>query len=126
MQARATALVHAAFQDGLAPPAISLEEIADAPRKPSLSELRAVLDLHHLVQCIEVRYCHFELHEDYFFWSGWYKRWPHDRKPPSPINTPEEPEGMGIWRKRFHAAAYTTLLMGAVLLAPITSHSTRI
>lgn len=115
MQARATALVHAAFQDGLAPLAISLEEIADASRKPSLSELRAVLDLHHLVQCVEVRYCHLELPGDYFFWSGWYTRWPNDRKPPPPINTPEEPEGMGIWRERFHAAAYTTLLMGAVL-----------
>ncbi|KAK4105349.1 hypothetical protein N658DRAFT_482861 [Parathielavia hyrcaniae] len=86
-QARATALVHDAFRDGLAPPAISLEEMAaDGSRKPSLSELRAVLDLHHLVQT-----------------------------PPPPIGTPEEPERMHLWRERFHAAAYTTFLMGTAL-----------
>ena len=115
IQARATAFVHAAFHEGLVPPAISLEEIADASLKPSLSELKAVLDLHHLVQCVEVRYCHFELHENYRFWSFWHQRWPGDRKPSPPINTPEEPDGMGLWRERFHGAAYTTFLMGAVL-----------
>jgi hypothetical protein len=56
------------------------------------------------------------LPEDYTFWSTWgdYQRWPLDRSPPPPVNTPEEPQGMDVWRERFHEAVYTTLLMGAV------------
>ena len=119
-QARATELVHAAFRDGL-PPDIMLEEFTGASRKPDSSELSAVLDLAHLVRCIEARYCDLKLPEGHYFWNqnasleeSNYQRWPLDREDPPPVNPPEEPQGMGIWRERLHEAAYTSLLMGAV------------
>ena len=80
---------------------------------PSPSELTAVLDLHHLVRCVEVKYCHYKVNEDFDSYEI-HERWPVDREPPPPLSTPEEPEGMGVWRERFHAAAYMSLLMGAV------------
>ena len=76
-------------------------------------ELTAVLDLHHLVRCVEVKYCHYEVNEDFDSYEI-HERWPVDREPPPPLSTAEEPEGMGVWRERFHAAAYMSLLMGAV------------
>ena len=81
------------------------------------SELTAVLDLHHLVRCVEVRYCHHEVIEDFARLED-HERWPVDRKPPPPLSAPEGPEGMDIWRERFHAAAYMSLLMGAVFARP--------
>ncbi|KAH8885879.1 hypothetical protein GQ53DRAFT_876770 [Thozetella sp. PMI_491] len=114
MAVRATALVHDAHRDGLLPPEIRLHDIEGAARKPSLEELRDILDLHHLVQCVEIRYCNVTLPEEYVGAADDYERWPRDRVPPPPLNTPEEPSGMRVWRDRFHAAAYITLLMGTV------------
>ncbi|KAK3402268.1 hypothetical protein B0T20DRAFT_345907 [Sordaria brevicollis] len=115
---RATDLVHDAHRNGTLPPEISPGELAGELRKPSLRELDSVLGLHHFVQCVELRYCH-----DHLTINETYNRpeiqpqnlWPEDRKPPPPINTPEDRgEGMRVWTERFHTAAYTSLLMGAV------------
>ncbi|KAH6696901.1 hypothetical protein F5X68DRAFT_238200 [Plectosphaerella plurivora] len=116
MAVRATTLVHDNLDDGLLPPEIDLSDLAArAGRMPDATEFQEMLDLHHLVSCVEVRYCHVTLPEHYVWEQNNCERWPEDRIPPPPTGTPEEPgEGMRVWRERFHGAAYITLIMGAV------------
>lgn len=113
-QVRATALVHTNHRDGCLPPEIDPRDLAGTARKPNLTELRDMFALHHLVRCVEVRYCHVTLPDYYAGEHDGYGRWPFDRIPSPPTSTPEEPQSMHAWRDRFHAAAYTTFLMGAV------------
>ncbi|KAJ4419549.1 hypothetical protein N0V85_000959 [Neurospora sp. IMI 360204] len=111
---RATALVHDAHRDGRLPPKIRPEDLTGELRKPSLQELESVFGLHHFVQCVELRYITLKLHEGFANHHD-LSRWPLERDSVDlPLIFPEEPEGMPVWRGRFHRAAYTSLLMGAV------------
>jgi hypothetical protein len=112
---RATAIVHAAQAAGELPPEIDPEQLDRASQLPNLtrSELEALLRLHHLARCVEVRFLHYPYSPYYMDIPG--GRWPPDRVPPPPRGTPEPAAGMPDWRERLHASIYTSLFLGAAL-----------
>ena len=108
-------MVEAVQKSGKFPPAgIQPADLDSQSRKPDLVEFQEVVDLNYLVQCVEVKYCHHDVPE-YFPYFSANGRWPFDRTPCPPEAPPEDPEGMEVWKLRFHKAVYTTLLLGALL-----------
>jgi hypothetical protein len=94
------------------PPHIRPEELRGELQKPSLTELMGVLRMHHLVRCAECMYrdCKSEVPDEI------YQIFP-ERQGLQP--NLDDVDGMVVdteaWRDRFDFAAYTTLLLGALL-----------
>jgi hypothetical protein len=82
-----------------------------------------VVDLDHFAECIQARYCRIfdasqHAQERYYTPQG---RWPADRRRHERDGgewSPEEPEGMKMWTRRFRGAVYMALSLGAVLARP--------
>lgn len=100
-QARATALVCDAFEANVLPPdPFPLNELSGDIRKPDFEDLKRVLDLRHLVRCVEQM----------------SRKW--DFSGNSEIRRIEPWTGWGTIRDRFHISMYRVLLAGAVLTRP--------
>jgi hypothetical protein len=99
------------------PPIIEPTRLAGKIRKPSIAELRDVLDLHHFARCLESKYRSIS-HNDMPY-HQYYDSWRHPAsiQPPEPADdsTASGTEGQDVWRENFDTAVYTSLLLGAIL-----------
>lgn len=90
-----------AYCAGVLPPDINLPSLSRKARQPNLHEVQAVLDLRHLVLCIECIFWH-----DFPIGGSWGLS---DKDPPS------TPLDRGVWKENFHRTFYTYLVVGAYL-----------
>ncbi|KAL3423150.1 dihydrodipicolinate synthetase family protein [Phlyctema vagabunda] len=113
MAVRATDLALKAYQSGCLPPLVSIQELSSASRKPNVQELQLVLNMQHLVQCIEYMF----FTEDGMSNLFGYGSLPGDLRE-GPLEGEEE-----AWKDRFYRSVYRMFLAGALLsrayLAPI-------
>jgi hypothetical protein len=78
-----------------------------------------ILNLHHLVRCLEIEYCSSSSPRlDYGYFNGWQDTQHTPPPEPSALATADYIEDDWEWRERFDSAAYTALLLGAVLARP--------
>ena len=103
-QVRATEIVKRAENLAQLPPKdMDLDELSGCARKPRIAELRAVLDLHHLVRAVEI----------------WLSRqnWIEStiRHGHASSEEPELVERMPDWSLQVHRAIYLSLILGAAL-----------
>lgn len=92
-------MVLGAQQEGLLPPVISLPTLSGLVQKPTLSELKKILDLRHLVRCIEHIFL-LPSNRQVSFRTPWLEGY--------------EPNISESWSLNFHTAMYRVCLAGAV------------
>ncbi|KLU88873.1 hypothetical protein MAPG_07854 [Magnaporthiopsis poae ATCC 64411] len=113
MAVRATGVVRSSLEAGVMPPNITEDLDAMSSKKPSLEELRLVLDLQHLARCVNSLY-----------WKGICLPWGWRSQAiaifdsTAPMNLPESVEWDASYRENFHRAIYKVLLAGAALTPP--------
>jgi hypothetical protein len=128
---RATAIVLKAYQAGTLPPAVvAINSLSGKPKLPDLAELKEVLNMQHLVRCIEYIYFNAQYYKHYetnLFPSMKYAKYPAARRRfPDCLkeNIPgTENATIDSFRGGFFRAIYRLLLAGAVLarayMAPV-------
>jgi hypothetical protein len=88
-----------------------MHELSGKPRKPDWKESREVLNMQHLVRCVE--HMSHNSWEDTTNLFGYGMRNLHGREEP-------EPEDADAFKDRFYGAMYRLLLAGAVLVGAYT------
>lgn len=123
---RATAIVLKAYQAGALPPAVvAINSLSGKSKLPDLAELKEVLNMQHLVRCIEYIFLNSKFHKRYETNLFPYIR--RDRNPAARQGFPyylkenilgAENAKIDSFRDGFFRAMYRLLLAGAVLARP--------
>lgn len=123
---RATAIVLKAYQAGALPPAVvAINSLSGKSKLPDLAELKEVLNMQHLVRCIEYIFLNSKFHKRYETNLFPYNR--RDRNPAARQGFPyylkenilgAENAKIDSFRDGFFRAMYRLLLAGAVLARP--------
>lgn len=85
--------------------------------KPEIADIKDVVDLHHLLRCIEPRYHTVPDADNYNLrhFEAW-QHTVHDEPPqPDDASSGKAAEDPKAWRERFDCAAYTSFLLAATL-----------
>ncbi|KAH8593555.1 hypothetical protein B0O99DRAFT_626577 [Bisporella sp. PMI_857] len=111
MVVRATAIALEAYKAGRQPPITPMHELSGRFSKPSWDELKEVLNVQHLIRCIEYMYWNSTIDGENLF-GGCVL--------PSELREQPEENKQEAWKNRFYRAMYRLLLAGAVLARAYT------
>ena len=108
--------MEAAQRDGFLPPEMRPQDLSGELQKPSVDELKRVMDLHHLARCVEARYRQrpiLRLAEYYEEAAAEYP--PGEAREVAARSRPEDIGSIEVWRERFDTTLYMSLILGAAL-----------